>query len=216
MTRGHSEHPKPAPSDPGSVRLAPSERPAVRDAAGRMLPLFLAGLALLTAMTGLDLRRFRESRARFVPAEAAAAQVPELTDVPGVRSTRTGEGLSIALSETVLFRSGRADLEPAGRPVLQRVAEAVRNRPGRVRVAGHTDDVPIAHAPFSSNYDLSLARAHAVSRFLVETGALPADRLTAAGFGDARPAFPNDSAESRAANRRVEIVVLTEGTDAHE
>jgi chemotaxis protein MotB len=92
----------------------------------------------------------------------------------------------------------------------------VENLAGRVRVEGHTDDRPIRHSAFSSNYALSLARAHAVARFLVETGRISPGRIGAAGFGADRPAVPNDSADGRSANRRVEIIVLAEGTAPHE
>lgn len=182
---------------------------------GRMLPLLLAGLAVVAAMTALDLKRFRVARSALSPPSAKAAPVPRLADMNGVESRNTAGGVAIALSERVLFQSGQADVEPRGRPVLRRVAEAVAGLPGKIRVEGHTDNQPIRHSSFSSNYDLSLARAHAVARFLVETGGLAAPRLTAIGFGAARPAAPNHTAAQRAANRRVEIVVLTEGMNSH-
>jgi flagellar motor protein MotB len=183
----------------------------------RMLSLLLAAMALLAAMTAMDLKAFRAKASETVPGPSAAeAAVPELAGLEGVQSRKTNEGIAIALSETVLFRSGRAGLEARGRPVLDRVAGAVETLRGKVRVEGHTDDRPIRHSAFSSNYALSLARAHAVARFLVETGRISPGRIRAAGFGAGRPAVPNDSASGRSANRRVEIIVLTEGTASHE
>lgn len=182
-----------------------------------MLPLLLAAMALLAAMTAMDLKALRAKASQAVKTPSVAeAAVPELADLDGVQSRKTNEGIAIALSETVLFRSGRAGLEARGRPVLARVAGAVETLAGRVRVEGHTDDRPIRHSLFSSNYDLSLARAHAVARCLVETGRIAPGRISAAGFGADRPAVPNDSAAGRSANRRVEIIVLTEGTASHE
>ncbi|MFP4030902.1 MAG: flagellar motor protein MotB [Desulfococcaceae bacterium] len=189
----------------------------VGNAMDRMLPLLLTVMALLAAMVSMDLKTIRAKASEPVPAPSAPdAAVPELADLEGVQSRKTCEGIAIALSETVLFRSGRAGLEDRGRPVLARVAEAVETLAGRVRVEGHTDDRPIRHSAFSSNYALSLARAHAVARFLVETGRISPGRIGAVGFGADRPAVPNDSAAGRSANRRVEIIVLTEGTASHE
>lgn len=200
------------PSPLGSISTANSGGAPF---SGRMLPLLLAGLAVVAAMTALDLKRLRAARSALSTPPAHAVSMPQLADMDGVESRNTSAGVAIALSERVLFQSGQADVEPRGRPVLRRVAEAVAGLPGKIRVEGHTDNQPIRHSSFSSNYDLSLARAHSVARFLVETGGLAAPRLTAIGFGAARPVAPNHTAAQRAANRRVEIIVLTEGMNSH-
>lgn len=114
----------------------------------------------------------------------------------------------IGLTSDLLFQSGSATLRPSAGPVLDAVAEALRGKPNEIRIEGHTDNIPINTMEFNSNWELSAARATAVLRELVDNGGLPADRLFAAAYGDARPKADNATAEGRAANRRAEIVVL--------
>jgi chemotaxis protein MotB len=114
----------------------------------------------------------------------------------------------IGLTSDLLFQSGSATLRPSAGPVLDAVAEALRGKPNEIRIEGHTDNIPINTVEFNSNWELSAARATAVLRELVDRGGLPADRLFAAAYGDARPKADNATAEGRAANRRAEIVVL--------
>jgi chemotaxis protein MotB len=84
----------------------------------------------------------------------------------------------------------------------------------QVRVLGHTDNVPIRTAQFPSNWELSATRAVMVVRILSELHGVPAEHLSATGFGDSRPVADNLTPEGRAKNRRVEIVVLER--DFHE
>jgi chemotaxis protein MotB len=79
----------------------------------------------------------------------------------------------------------------------------------QIHVIGHTDDVPIRRR-FVSNWELSTARATAAVRFLQEKAAVDPTRLGALGYGEFHPVAPNTSAEGRAKNRRIEIVVLPE------
>jgi chemotaxis protein MotB len=80
---------------------------------------------------------------------------------------------------------------------------------GAVAVEGHTDDVPIATPAFASNWELSASRAASVVRLFVETG-IPAARLTAIGHADNQPIEAGGSAEARARNRRVAVVIQAE------
>ena len=83
---------------------------------------------------------------------------------------------------------------------------------GRISIEGHTDDIPINTPLFPSNWDLSTARALEVAHGLFDDSPLPQNRFSVAGFADTKPLVPNTSPESRAKNRRVEIV-LQEKTD---
>jgi chemotaxis protein MotB len=87
------------------------------------------------------------------------------------------------------------------------LAGPLRALPNLVRVEGHTDDVPI-HTVMFSNWELSTGRATRVVQFLIDEGGLEPSRFAAAGYAEHRPRLPNDSPESRARNRRVDIVVL--------
>ena len=117
-------------------------------------------------------------------------------------------GLVLSLAEAGSFPPGRADLTPSARLVMRTIAEAIRRVPNDVRVEGHTDDEPVLNGLFSSNWDLSTARATRVVQFLSEVAGLDPSRLSAAGYAEFRPRVPNDSPEARARNRRVDIVVL--------
>lgn len=146
-----------------------------------------------------------------VPTSDLAATFEEVVgdavSLPGVEMTTSTRGLVISLPEAGSFPAGRADLSDPAMMVMSELAARLRALPNLVRVEGHTDDVPIATAQFASNWDLSTARATRVVEFFIEEGIDPV-RLAAAGYAEYRPRLPNDSAESRARNRRVDIVVL--------
>jgi len=113
----------------------------------------------------------------------------------------------------VLFPSGSAQINEAGREQLRKVAEALielqKEIPPEIdwvlRVDGHTDDVPLSGTGrYRDNWELSTARATAVVKFLMENG-VPPNRLVAAGFGEFQPLDPADTPEARAKNRRIEL-----------
>lgn len=120
---------------------------------------------------------------------------------------REARGLVISMPEAGAFPAGRAELSSDAERWMRDLAGVLRASAGAVRVEGHTDDVPIHNAAFASNWELSTARATAVVQFLVEQGGVPANRLSAAGFGEFRPRTPNDSAAARAKNRRVDLII---------
>lgn len=130
-----------------------------------------------------------------------------LQDQVSVGSKR--EGLVITLSGSLLFEPGRAEIRAEAIDVLARLATIIEPTQGRIRIEGHTDNIPISTPEFPSNWELSTRRASAVLRFLTETVGMPAERFEIAGYAEFRPLFPNDTRENRAANRRVEIILLT-------
>jgi len=117
------------------------------------------------------------------------------------------EGIVIRLNDTLLFSSGRAYLDDHATMLVQKVAQIIRPLPNKVRIEGNTDDTPPDGVLFTSNWDLSTARAIAVLDAMVGAGIDPA-RLCAAGYGQYNPLVPNTDEASRAKNRRVDIVVI--------
>ena len=118
--------------------------------------------------------------------------------------------LQVRALDQILFDSGRTKIKPEGQQVLARVAQQIKKiARHRVRVEGHTDSVPISTERFPSNWELSAARAAGVVRFLVSQG-LPADRLSAQGFGPYQPIASNGTRKGRTRNRRIEIVLVPE------
>jgi chemotaxis protein MotB len=120
------------------------------------------------------------------------------------------KAVSIILKGDLLFDSGKAEMRGEARRSLGEIAEILRQTPHVVNLVGHTDDVPIHSERFPTNWELSAARACAVARYLMDEMGLPSSRFYVTGHGEQQPVRPNDSAENRAANRRVEIIITKE------
>ncbi len=117
-------------------------------------------------------------------------------------------GLVVRAMEKAFFDTGKADLTSRARSALDSIAPVLANMPNHVRVEGHTDNVPINTSEFRSNWELSVRRATEVVRYLVERHRFPPDRISASGFAEYRPIAPNEMAEDRAKNRRIEIIIV--------
>lgn len=119
--------------------------------------------------------------------------------------------LSVDVAEQIFFDSGRAVLKSSGKEVLKKVGEALKSYENKlIRVAGYTDNVPIAKSMqnvYPSNWELSVARATNVVRYLQEVG-VPPERMVASGRGEYAPVAPNDTPEGRQKNRRIEIMLI--------
>jgi chemotaxis protein MotB len=120
----------------------------------------------------------------------------------------SSKGLVMRLSDRALFEVGVAAISPQAIPLLQKVGDIIARTHFEVRIEGHSDDLPIKTVLFPSNWELSTARAVNVLRYFIETCGISSRRLSAVGFGEFQPMVPNDSAEHRAQNRRVEIIFL--------
>lgn len=118
--------------------------------------------------------------------------------------------LEITLSSSMLFASGDASISESAFGTLAQIAAILREQDNPVRVEGFTDDVPIRTARYQSNWELSSARAAAVVQVLIGKGMDP-EQLMAAGFGQYQAIAPNTSAEGRAKNRRVVLMVSNGG-----
>jgi len=114
----------------------------------------------------------------------------------------------VELATDVLFDSGSAKLSDAGKAAIVEVSQVLATIGERsFQVEGHTDNVPIATAQYPSNWELAAGRALTVMKTMIESG-MPAARISAASYGDQRPVKSNDTAEGKAANRRIEIVLV--------
>ena len=118
------------------------------------------------------------------------------------------EGLVMRLADYALFELGVADISPEALPLLEKIAVIIANTSYFVRIEGHTDNLPIHTAQFPSNWELSTTRAVNVLRYFSEVHQISQQRLSAVGFAEFQPLVPNDSAERRSKNRRVEIIFI--------
>jgi chemotaxis protein MotB len=118
------------------------------------------------------------------------------------------DGLVISLREAGFFSSGSATPKPETLPTLCQIAASLSRTPYDLRIEGHTDNIPIHTAEFDSNWELSSARATRIARLFLELKALSPDRISAAGYAEFHPIAVNDTADGRARNRRVDLVVL--------
>jgi len=122
-----------------------------------------------------------------------------------------GNQLTIRIAGANMFASASDSLQERYRVPLQRVANALNDVDGRVIIAGHSDSVPIRTARFPSNTHLSLARANSVKEFLTPLLEEPG-RLSAEGRAEREPIADNATAEGRAKNRRIEVILIREDT----
>ena len=113
----------------------------------------------------------------------------------------------VSLQESLLFPSGSAVVNPKGKQALGTLAQVLNSNPDiNVVVEGHTDSIPI-HGKFQDNWDLSTARATAISRILIDTYQVDPTRITASGKSKYDPVDSNETADGRQKNRRTEIIL---------
>lgn len=139
-------------------------------------------------------------------AERLRKALAPLIEGGSVRVSETDVGIAIDFAASSLFPTGIAELSPAARNSLTQVATLIQPSDYHIRIEGHADDTPIGNLIFPSNWELSAARAASVAR-LFQTSGVDGARMVAMGFGEYRPIADNASAEGKARNRRVVVMV---------
>ena len=133
-----------------------------------------------------------------------------------VAVTPTKEGIVVSLREAGFFDSGSTHLRPAAMPTLAEFVSVVGPQRMKIRIEGHTDDVPIHSRKFDSNWELSTARATEIIKLFIGHFGMDPIRLAASGYGEFYPVASNDTPDGRAANRRVDLVILNANAVLHE
>lgn len=128
------------------------------------------------------------------------------------------KGLVITVVGDVLFDSGKAKIKHSAYPLLDKVAKVLNENMANftIGIEGYTDNVPIKHSNWKSNWELSTARSLSVLHYLVNEKGVPPEKLSAIGFGEYRPVASNDTKAGRKDNRRVEIVIQPKVTKVQE
>jgi chemotaxis protein MotB len=125
-----------------------------------------------------------------------------------IRVRENDQGVHITIGNPALFDSGIAEIKPSVMPVLDQIVQVVRSGTENVRVEGHTDNVPIHNDLYASNWELSIARALSVVRYIRNIyPEIDPQRLRPVGCAEFHPVSSNDTEEGRAVNRRVEIYI---------
>ncbi|WP_346937707.1 OmpA family protein [uncultured Clostridium sp.] len=120
------------------------------------------------------------------------------------------KGLNIQMKDSVLFDTGKAELRPDSKNVLDKVSDLIGKVDNKIIIEGHTDNLPINTPAMPNNWHLSSERALSVlDYFLDNNKGLNPKRFSAQGCGEYKPIAPNDTNEGRAKNRRVNIIVVT-------
>lgn len=117
----------------------------------------------------------------------------------------------LRFNDLLLFDSGKASIKTAGVPVLSSMGDKISTyfeKGYRIRLEGHTDNIPIQNAQFPSNWELSAARAIAVAKFYINQMGFDPAKISTEGFGEHKPIASNDTAQGRSENRRVEIKLV--------
>ncbi len=137
--------------------------------------------------------------------EQAFASSERLRGRASVKETE--RGIVISLAEAGFFAAGDATVRDDALPIVAELADALRDASKSVRIEGHTDATPIATQRFPSNWELSAARAANVLARLARNG-VASSRLSVVGYADEHPIADNTTAQGRALNRRVDLVIL--------
>ncbi|MBI3585716.1 MAG: OmpA family protein [Ignavibacteriales bacterium] len=129
-----------------------------------------------------------------------------------VTITNDERGVTVHILEEMLFASGSAEFKLSSFAVLDSLAGVLKKLDNDLRVEGHTDDMPIHTPLFPSNWHLSVTRSMNAVYYLIEKHRIDPERVSVVGYSEYKPLVPNTSAENRARNRRVDIVIITGST----
>ena len=142
-----------------------------------------------------------------IQTELEKALAPEIQKhVVDVKARK--EGLIVSLREMGFYESGSSTMRASSLGAVDRLATVVGPRTESIRIEGHTDNVPIHNLHFASNWELSTARSTELVRLFIDRYHVDPARLSAAGYAEFHPVDDNDSAEGRARNRRIDVVIL--------
>ena len=166
----------------------------------------VGGLASVGVPSNLPIGNTEDDELRLLRGQIENALAGEIAS-GDVAVRNTGDGLVISLREVGFFDSGSDQIKASSANAFARLTTVLQQGNSDIRIEGHTDNIPIHNARFSSNWDLSAARATATVRLLIQKYGFAPQRLGASGYAEYRPAAANGSAEGRAMNRRVDIVI---------
>lgn len=203
-----------------------------------MITLLLAFFVILYSISKVDAKKYREVATSLRGAFGSASPYPistadgggeqllpkpdqllgiverlrqslgEELDAGRIQIERDAAGILLRFQDAIFFERGKAELTTEARRILDKVAAVISDLPNAIEAEGHTDTLPIRSAQFPSNWELSVARATAVVRHLLEAHGISPLRLAARGLGEYKPLYPNHPTLGEPRNRRVEVRIL--------
>ena len=156
-------------------------------------------------------RRSRQTGVTCIPSlTILQKQLKREIDTGMLQVNMEPRGLVVSLRQAAFFPPGQDTIDASTYPTIQKLAEVIMAVPNKVRLEGHTDAVPIHNARYRSNWELSAARGVTMLELLTNRYNVPESRLSVGGYAETIAIASNDTAEGRARNRRVDIVILNE------
>ncbi len=146
--------------------------------------------------------------------EAIISELEDLVKEKGLENDveieNTKRGVIVRVKGKILFNLGESEIKRESYPILEKIADLMKKFPQKVSIEGHTDNLTIKSGQYSSNWELSTARAFSALKFLQVSKGVDVKRINIAGFADTHPIASNHTSEGRAKNRRVEFVFYEE------
>lgn len=174
------------PSKNKATEIAPEKKPAVQEESAS------------ESKEDIELDQLKSKLEKYISDN-------KLNAVVSLQDTK--RGVEISLKDVILFDSGKAILKKNSYNTINGLVGLINTVPNPISIEGYTDNVPVGKSGFSSNWELSAARAVSVLHYF-EGKHIASERLRFTGYGEYHPPFPNDTKEHRQENRRVTIVIL--------
>jgi len=146
------------------------------------------------------------------PARTTLREAQRKLEQQGLDPKLEPRGLVISLPQAILFASGEDRINADALPTIEKIAAVILETNNKIVLVGHADTIPIHNQRFKSNWDLSAARSLALLNLLIGEFRVPESRLSIQSYGSNQPRDSNDTESGRAANRRVEILLLDDHT----
>lgn len=134
-----------------------------------------------------------------------------------VSASKNEEGVILTIKDIMLFDSGSADIKSGSATLIEKLSPLISSKEREIRVEGHTDNVPLRNtSKYRDNWELSTARATKVASFIIDNNIIEPTKIAVAGYSEYRPIVENNSDENKSKNRRVDVVLLSDFSEAEK
>lgn len=134
-----------------------------------------------------------------------------------VKANKSPEGVILTIKDIVLFESGSAEIKEQSKALIDKLGPLIQKKNSNIRVEGHTDNVQLsANSKYKDNWELSTARASEVASFIINEKISKPNKIAVSGYSEYKPVASNDTAENKAKNRRVDVVLISDFSKAED